>query len=45
MEAPVKETDTPICPFCALPIESWQESTTVDGKPMHFDCYREKSGL
>jgi hypothetical protein len=45
METEVKETDKPICPFCALPIEPWQEATTVNGERMHFDCYREKAGL
>ncbi len=34
----------PICPFCALPVEPWQESAEVNGEKMHFDCYREKSG-
>ena len=45
MEAEVKQPNLPICPFCALPIEPWQQSTTVEGKPMHFDCYREQSGI
>jgi hypothetical protein len=45
METEVKEAEKPICPFCALPIESWQQSTTVNGKPMHFDCYVEESGV
>jgi hypothetical protein len=42
-----KESDPdkrPICPFCALPIEPWQESAEVNGELMHFDCYVEKSG-
>ncbi len=45
METEAKPTDKPICPFCGLAIEPHDKATTVDGKPMHSDCYREKSGL
>ena len=37
-----KENET--CSYCGLPIEAGQESTTVNGKPMHFACYQEASG-
>lgn len=45
MESETQKTEKPICAFCGLPIEEWQESTSVNGQPMHFDCYREKAGL
>ena len=39
------EAQNPVCPFCGLPVEPQQESAEVNGEKLHFDCYREKSGM